>query len=568
MKEDEREKLKNKYLEYYRRAAEDMQRQGIYDKIKLFDKYWEGSQTEPESESDPASNTNIIHPTVEGQVALLCEQNITVNALPVSPSEVPFARRATQILEFIKNRNKMERVIEVHERRREKYGTGILRCVYDPDLLGGAGLPVIECVPNQNLLIDPCITDALKLDEAEFIIERVIKSVYWAKQVYGEEIASRIDENYFPYGECDVFGEEEANGENAKYLHLLVWTRDMGNLRLVEMSGDGTILSDSAEKSKSFYAAGKYPYFLTPLYTKEGTVWGMGDVELLIPTQDLINDLDDQIRLNARLTANPQRLIETGSGIDIDLLTNEAGLNIPVNNVNAIRDLQPSAVPDYVIERRNLALQYEGQRISRFSDQMLGNKQQGVDTATESLALQQNGTQGIGFKKMLLQDTFSDVFSYALALVREFWTDEVEFRVSDDSNEFIHFNPAELQAIKRLKAPKDGESLVADGVKQAEFDIVVSVGAGLPSNKAFQYNMLRELTQMGIITPFEFRRWLVTGFGLPLDPKHPQEDMQMQQKPQMQSAMQGAGQSADIEGLSANGTPLQPRLESVQGGGI
>lgn len=563
MNKENKEELAQKYLDFYHRAVDDMERQGIYDKIKLFDKYWQGKQREPRSENDPCSNTNIIHPTVEGQVALLCEQNITVNALPVSPSEVPFAERATQILEFVKNRNKMERVIEVHERRREKYGTGILRCVYDPDLLSGAGLPVIECVPNQNLLVDPCITDALKLNEAEFIIERVVKSVFWAKQVYGEEVASQIEENYFPYGECDVFGEEDTDGENAKYLHLLVWTCDGGKLRLVEMSADGTILSDSADKSEAFYATGKYPYFLTPLYTNEGTIWGMGDVELLIPVQDLINDLDDQIRLNAALTANPQRLVETSSGIDLEFLTNEPGLNIPVNNINAVKDLEPASIPNYIVERRNLALQYEGQRISRFSDQMLGNKQQGVDTATESLALQQNGTQGIGFKKMLLQDTFSDVFSYALALVREFWTDEVEFRVSDDSSEFIHFNPAELQAIEHLTAPEGGETFLIDGVKLAEFDIVVSVGAGLPSNKAFQYNMFRELTQMGIITPFEFRRWLVTGFGLPLDPQHPQEQ-QMQQMQAQQSTVPQAvpmQQSAEIEGISANGRPMPSQMQ-------
>ena len=68
---------------------------------------------------------------------------------------------------------------------------------------------------------------------------------------------------------------------------------------------------------------------------------------------------------------------------------------------------------------------------------------------------------------------------------------------------------------------------------------------------------------MGIITPFEFRHWLVTSFGLPLDSRHPQEQQQMQAMPQ---AVQGGGleqgmQSPDIEGLSANGKPMPSQMQ-------
>lgn len=547
---EEKQLLALRYMDYYRRARTDIDSRGIHDDIKKFDEYWEGKQVQKESASDPASNTNIVHPMVEGQVAMLIEQNIAVQALPVSASEVPFAKKCTTVLEFIKNRNKMTSIIERHERRREKYGTGILRVTFDIEALGGAGLPVIEAVENDHIYIDPCISDSLKLQEAEFIIETVVKSIYWAKQTYGDDVANMIDENFFPYKEVD-----KVDGENPKYLHMLVWTRDGGNLRLVEMSADGTILSDSKENAESFYAIGKYPYFITPLYTRDGTIWGKGDVELLIDSQDLINDLDDQIRLNARLTANPQRLIETGSGIDLDALTNEAGLNIPTNNVNAVKDLQPASIPDYVIERRNMAIQYEAPKISRFSDQMLGNKQSGVDTATEALALQQSGTQGITFKKQMLQETLSDVFSYCLSLVREFWTEEVEIRVDEEDNTFIYFKASELQAINKLReiAEKEEEpKVIADGVKEAEFDIVVTVGAGLPTNKAFQYNMIREMVSGQIITPPEARQYFVKQFGLPFDANYPQQMMM----PQGVTPPGGATQDATIPGINAGGNVM------------
>ena len=239
---EEKNQLAQKYLDFYRRGIEHMQGEKIFEKVKKCHKYWKGEQRTPESDSDPCSNINVIHPMVEGQVALLVEQNISVNALPVTPGDKTFAERATGILEFIKARNNMHSVIERHERSREKYGSGILRVIYDPDKLSGVGLPIIESVPIQNICIDPCITDAEKIEEAEFIIEKVVKSIFWAKENYGDEIAAQIDENFFLFGEGDVFDEESADGKNAKYLHLLVWTIEEGELRLVEMSGCGVIL--------------------------------------------------------------------------------------------------------------------------------------------------------------------------------------------------------------------------------------------------------------------------------------------------------------------------------------
>ena len=92
------------------------------------------------------------------------------------------------VLEFVKDKNSLIRKLDMHERRREKYGTGVFRVTLDPDALGGLGLPVIECVPNHRIYVDPCVTDAYKLNEAEFVIETVTKSIYWARETYGDEV--------------------------------------------------------------------------------------------------------------------------------------------------------------------------------------------------------------------------------------------------------------------------------------------------------------------------------------------------------------------------------------------
>ena len=560
---DEQKELAQKYTEFYLRSYRDKQDKGIPELIEKCDKYWEGDK-EPESDTDPNSNINIIHPNVEGQVALLIEQNIAITPLPQTPADQPFAEQVRLVLEFIKDKNKMVRKLDMHERRREKYGTGIFRVTLDPSALDGAGLPLIECVPNNNIYVDPCITDVYRLNEAEYVIETMVKSLYWAKQQYGDEIADAIQANYFPETD-DIFDEQDSGvyGDNEKYLHMLVWTLNKGKLRLVEMTGCGIILSDSGD---GFYKTGKYPYFFTPLYRREASIWGKGDVELLIPIQDLVNDLDDQIRINARLTGNPQRLIETGSGIDLDALTNEAGLNIPVNSINSVKNLEAPPLPSYIENRRNQALQYEVSKVTRFSDQMSGTKQTGVDTATEALALQQAGNVGIQQKKILLQETLGEVFSYCLELVREFWTDNIAIRVTDTANDFIYFNGSEFKSIPSVKPAntryknkfsasnpnsKEPEFMLDGNKKNADFDIKVTVGAGMPTNKAFVYNMMMELAKGGLITPPEARKWLVENFGLPIEPEMPQQIPQQGtgQISQQGADVQGVNQAGNVQGV-------------------
>ncbi len=492
--------LANKYRRYYLDAWQDKAKRGLPERFALYDAYWEGDVNLPESENDPASCTNIVHANIEGQVSMLLEQSIGISPVPVTPEDVPFAATVQKVLEFIKDKNRMTRKLDLHERRREKYGTGIFRVSFDPEALGGAGLPRIEACNPKDIYIDPGITDIYRTEEAAFIIETVCKTVHWAKEQYGEEIAEAIVPGYRPQFEGEDGGEDT-------YLHMLVWTKKGGKLRLVEMTGCGLILSDSFRRGEeNFYPGGRYPYFFTPLYHREGSLWGKGDVELLIPVQDLINDLDDQIRINARLTGNPQRLIETGSGIDLDAMTNEAGLNIPTTSVSAVKNLEAPPLPSYILQRRDTALRYESQRITRFSDQMTGSKQAGVTSAAEATVLQQGGQMSIQHKKLLLQETLSEVFAYCLEMVRVYWTEEVAIRLTDKPGEFVFFRGSDLSGIQG----RDGKP------KDAAFDLIVTVGAGLPANKTAAYQMMSDLHSRGLVTANEVRAFLTDYMGFPL----------------------------------------------------
>ena len=441
-------------------------------------------------------------------------------------------------------------------------------------------------------------------------MEVMNKSLNYARDNYDEKLVKAIQPGYHPMESELIFGEEDGQSDEISrdsYLHMFIWTRyrdgDERKLRLVEMSGCGVILRDSKEESgDGFYPDNRYPYFFTPDMYREGTVWGKSTAELLINTQDIIDDLDDQIRLNARLTGNPQRLVHTNSGIDPDKITNEGGITIPPDEMDGYKFVQPPEMPAYVINRRNQALQFERVVISRFSDQMNGVKQTGVDTATEALGLQQGGTQSITHSKGLLEETLADIFEYCLELVMEYWTEEEWFALTEKPDHYEYFRPSDLKQIPMLIPASEGfknqfsqdfpnaESVPQympykkggkEVTKKIALDISVNVGAGLPSNKAFVYSVIKEARASGDITPQESRTLLKEYVGLPIDDEPPMDQNQISQiiQQEVQKALQGA-QMAQVGGGMPMQQPMQspmvqgltsgnnPALSVVQGGGM
>ncbi len=614
------------FLVWYRRAYNDKQRLGLTKKWDDINKYWEGDFDYAEDE-EPAPNTNITNSNVEGKTALLCDQTLGIQVDPREPGDRPFCDQVRILADFIKDRNKMYRKIEVHERRREMTGTGIFRVIWDFDALRGKGMPDIESVHPSKLFIDPAITDVYKIQEAQYIIEARAKSIYSAKIEYGEKIADAIIPNLDPIQNIIQDSEED------QYVHLMIWTRynDEGKmkLRLVEMSGDGVILKDTRKKLDEYkkkksddliekqtklleqgkteeasklkneefelFPNSQYPYFLTPDMYRENTVWGKASAELMLPISDQVDEIDDSIQRNARLTGNPMSLVENSSGIDPEKITNAPGQMVPTNNINGFKWLTPPSIPTYILNKRTDLINNDRIIVSRFSDQMIGKQQTGVSTATESLALQNSGNSMIEHKKALLQETLSEVFEYAIDLALLNWNTTMLFKITGKNGEddFTSFNPDVLNHVpvmiesdsdyrKQYKErnpeakPEDYEFMQSDDneTRKIMYDLNVTVGAGLPNNRAYRYSIVRQSYVDKAITKKEYRKYLIKQLGLNLQevPESEAEQQELgiydQNAIQQQEQLSGVNvmqnnQNANIEGLNANGNVATSYMKGV-----
>ena len=623
-----------KFLMWYRRAYNDKQRLGLNKKWEDINNYWEGDFEQGDDE-ELAPNTNIVNSNVEGKTSLLCDQTIGIQVDPREPGDKPFCDYVRTLADFIKERNKMYRKIEVHERRREMTGTGILRVLWNFDALDGKGMPDIEVIHPSKLFIDPAITDVYDIQEAQYIIEAKAKSLYSAYMNYGEEIADAIIANLDPVENIIQNNEED------QYVHLMIWTRYKEDgeikLRLVEMSGDGVILSDTKKKLKErkkkkekdietekeklikegkkdeadklkyeelqLFPNTKYPYFLTPDMYRENTVWGKASAELLLPISDQIDEIDYNILKNADLTGNPMGLLANNSGIDPEKVTNTPGQIVPTNDVNALKWLTPPNIPTYIMNKRADLINNDRVIVSRFSDQMIGKQQEGIGTATESLALQNSGNSMIEHKKGLLQETLSNVFEYAIELALLNWNTIMLFKITGKNGEddFTTFNPDMLNRVpvmiesdteyrKEYKEkhpdakPDEYKFMQADNeTRKIKFDLNVTVGAGLPNNRAYRYSIVRQAYADKAISKKEYRNYLIKQLGLNI--QEIPETMEEQQElgiydndmvNQMQNTQNGQAlnnvantgilnnnQDSNIEGLNANGNVRTSYLRGV-----
>lgn len=610
------------YLIWYRRAYMDKQRVGVIDKWKDVEKYWEGDFEYEDDQAVP--NTNITNSNVEGRTALLCDQNIAIQVNPREPGDKPFCDMARTVVDFIKQRNRMFRKIEVHERRRDMYGTGIFKVLWDFDKLDGKGMPVIQPVHPSRIFVDPAITDIYDIQEAQYIIESKNKSIYSAKSEYGEELADAIIPNLDPVQSILVENEEE------QYVHLKVWTKykedNEMKLRLVEMSGDGVILRDTKKKLQEhnkkmeaedeqeifegkkkkkreplkLFPNSKFPYFFTPDMFRENTIWGKGTAELILGLSDQIDDIDDSILRNARLTGNPMFIISNSSGIDVGKVTNEPGQAIPTNDINGIKWLNPPQVPQYIINKRTELMNNDRQVVTRFTDQMIGKQQSGVDTATESLALQNSGNAMIDHKKGLLQETLGEVFEYALELALLNWNTTMLFRIVGDKGEdtFSEFNPDILNHVpvmieadtdyrekykeewqkrnpnKNIMTDLDPEEYkymqAENETRKIQYDLDISVGAGLPNNRAYRYTIIRQMYVDKALSKREYRDYMIKQLGMNIQ-EYPETELEQQEiglideetLKKQQEVVQMQQQNSNIEGLTASGNPQTSYMKGV-----
>ena len=559
--------------------------------------------TQPLKENHPNSRVNITNANTEGQLCAIVEQNLAVTTRGIGPSDQPFAKKGRIALEWMLRENRINRLRDRHDRRFILFGNAWYKIHWDKDAADGFGMPVITCPSMTETFVDQKIADPLNLQDADYIAEVMLRTKAWAVKTYGD-MADNI--HFGGSDRATIFQKETTYDSEDAFWLIQCWTKTDGILRLIEFSDDGVLLDDSFKKwngkkfedlknPKPFYRHNKYPYFLDGLYYEEGELYAFGDGKLIRPLQDMLNDLYDQIRKAAR----PNRIfVDPNSDAELGDDWDETDDPIPCIDPNTnIRVVEVGNVNPALWQLLNM-VHMEIQRVTRFSELMLGQSSK-AKTATEAAIQQQQGNSATDYKKLLLQNTLMEVCRYAFDLMLENYDAGKWYRICEedgtDNFEWIDFQ--QMNTVPILKPASDGylnefrqgnpdtempewEQLTSESgtgmTKSVELDVEISIGAGLPKNKAFLYQMLEALATMvvegkNVVTWEEFRRFVKEYLGIPLGPNPqtmlPPEAMMGQPQPGMPQPGQPPS-NYDLQGLSAGGNPQMRNLPGTTQGGL
>ena len=600
----EKEKLARVVQRLFRGAFEAKDQMDLMSNWAMFDDYVHNIQNEPETEESPGSVTNIIKPILDSQYSDILDKPFSTAALGREPGDHMYADDVQHGLDFVLDTNKFLEKLEMSEHDRLELGTTIVKEYFDKDALQGRGLPTFEIVSPANFFPDPKWTSSSRMQDCEFIIHAVPRPLSYIRRQFpklGKYVKREVTYPYDPTLDIDTTRTDEVEVDTSQKALLIecYMKDDNGDIYCVHVANH-IVLEDSRDKGiigTKLQRRNLFPFVSIVCYPRRGTGWGMGDVEYLIPTQDLINDMDDQIRMAARSMGNPQVVIGIGAGKGFDYRkwTNMPGLRIPMRDVNSFKVVPPVGVSSDIINRREKAFE-EANIISGRPDVNRGDTPgKGVTAASAIIALQQAGQKTVVHKAQQLKLGWTKVLELLYDDMIMNWDEGMWIRINGEHPDFKFIDPSKLRNVPIMvpnMAQMEGEDTIKPLMgtepmmdettgnpmmdetgnpmermtepmtREAEFDLKLNLGNGFPNDKLFVYQTISEWAKMNIegkpvISWQELRNYLRTNVGLPLDSDS-----------SIVNPMQQQGITVFPGGLPGEpiGMPQQPQLQAIQGG--
>lgn len=550
---DEQKRLAAHVMDLFRGAYNAKTQMDLMEIWARCDDYMHNIQNEPMTEEDPGSVTNIIKPIIDSEISDIIDKPYSIDALGREPGDQMYADDVQHGLQFVLDRNQFKRKLTMSEHDRLELGTTAIKVYTDEDAMEGRGLPTFEIISPANFYPDPKWTAPHLLQECEFIIHAMPRPLSLIRKMFpkwGQYVRRQVSWSYDPTLDISTTRTDEVQVVTSqKALLIECYMRDEdGDIFCVHVA-NGLVLEDSRDKGikgTKLQRRNRYPFEAIVCYPRRGTGWGMGDVEYLFPTQDLINDMDDQIRMTGRLMGNPQVAIGlsgAGKGFDMRKWTNKPGLRIPMRDVNSFKVIEGARVSPDIINRREKAFE-EANIISGRPDVNRGNNPgQGVTAASAIIALQQAGQKTVVHKTEMLKQGWTNVLELLYDEMVTHWDDGMWIRINGDKPDFKFIDPSKLMQVPLMipnmeASPENGQDtikqlmdeLMQPMTREAEYDLTLNLGNGLPTDKAFVYQTLLDLARLTIegrpvISWQELRDYLRSQVGIPL-----QSDSAMQQQ--------------------------------------
>lgn len=419
--------------------------------------------------------------------------------LPREQSDEDDAKVLSEIIPVVMENNGYEKTYSGAAWYYIKHGMCAQGVFWDSTKENGLGDIAIKNIDILNLFWEPGITDiqdSANLFYVSLADSEALKATYpELADVPGGEVINVSQYNY----DESVDTSDKTLVVDWYYKKALDDGRTV--LHYVKFCGNTVLFASENEQGyeNGFYEHGTYPFSVACMYPEAGTPVGFGIIAVCRDPQQYIDTLDGLMLDYVYKTANPRYWCKKSAGVnEKDFLD----WSKPIVTVEG--DIDEEKLRQITMQSMGTAIQNirqmkvdELKETSSNRDFSQGSTASGVTSGAAIATLQEAGNKTSRDMMKALYRSYTEVVSLAVELIRQFYTEEREFRITGEngSYRFIKYSNEGLRE-QEMKGP-DGETMYRKPI----FDIDVRAEKSNAFSKLSQNETAVNLYNMGIFVP-------------------------------------------------------------------
>ncbi len=437
--------------------------------------------------------TGFILSAVENKQADFVDNYPSPNFLPREPEDDETAKKLSQVVPAVLELCDFRKTYKKHIRQKVKKGTGIYGVFYNDSLeeIEICELDFMSVYCDMNV---QDIQDSRFLFVVKYIPNHILCELYpKARELF---TGDSQEEGYS--------GEKESKTHYARSKIIDCYYKKDGKLHLMKFCGDNVIEAseDIPDMKSGIYAHGRFPVIFDVMYPDDDGPFGFGTIDIIKNPQEYIDRLDGVIVKNCFMSGTPKKAVKKGSGINVNDLLDAEKEVIEVQNLdeNTIKDIGADPLPAHVTNHRAAKIT-ELKEVAGNRDFQQGGTSNGVTSGSAITALQEAGDKLSRSQIDDSYDAYRDMIKMVVDLMREFYTEEKVYRITNEMGENAHikFSGEELTRTAPEKDAMGFESRTKE--KNIEFDISVIPQRQNVYKRETNNQTVTQLYQLGFFKP-------------------------------------------------------------------
>lgn len=471
-------------LSAYRQYKSD--REPLIKRIRDDEEFYRRSYERTYSgiESNMQCDTPLIFAAIENCRADAIDNYPNANIIEREPEGTAVADLLSKVVEAQLEISDFKSVYKENMRNKLKYGTAVYGVFYDSanDSIDIRSIDILD------IYVDMHIPD---IEESRFVfISAAIENDLLLKE-YPE--FSRL---FCGDAQVETLSNSYSLKERTNILDCYYKKPD-GTVHLMKICDDVVIAAteDMPGYENGLYSHGHYPVVFDVLYPCEHSPFGFGMIDIGKSTQVEINKLDDAITENIMCASKPRYLTKRNGGINEDEFCDISKSIIHYEgDTDSIRAVDHQTINEYFLSHRECKKD-ELKELLANRDFQQGGTAGGVTAASAIETLRQAGEKRSRAIVSDSYDSFKWIVYMVIELMRQFFTEERVYRVSDPMGKksFAKFSNSMLY--------KTDYSSGRITFKKLMFDIDVVVQRENPYSRENANNTILQLWSSGIFNP-------------------------------------------------------------------